>query len=292
MNTPRAKLSVSTPVVITMPQLSADWERDASIEELTQIAEAADRLGYYHLTCSEHVALPAIEHQRRGMSYWDPLATLGYLAARTQRIRLATNVLVLAYHHPLEIAKRYGTLDKVSNGRLILGVGVGSLKEEFDLLGAPFDDRGPRGDDALRALRASLSVPKPAYHGEFYSFDGMVVDPCAVQGHVPIWIGGRTQRSLRRAVTLADGWAPFNVTLQQAREWLGRFELPAGFEVVLPPPAPLDPINNPDRTRELLADTAAHGATIVSAWFRHDSLQQYLENLHALAELHPPGGPA
>lgn len=284
------KLSVSTPVVITMPQVSAEWEQDASIEDVAQIAAVADRLGYYHLTCSEHVALPAVEQQRRGVRYWDPLATLGYLAARTQRIRLATNVLVLAYHHPLEIAKRYGTLDTVSNGRLILGVGVGSLKEEFDLLRAPFDDRGPRGDDALRALRASLSVPEPAYHGEFYSFDGMVVDPCAVQDHVPIWVGGRTLRSLRRAVTLADGWAPFNVTLRQAREWLSRFELPSGFEVVLPPPAPLDPINAPDRTGEILADTAAHGATIVTAWFRHHSVQHYLENLHALAELHVRAG--
>lgn len=284
------KLSVSTPVVITMPQVSAEWEQDASIEDVAQIAAVADRLGYYHLTCSEHVALPAVEQQRRGVRYWDPLATLGYLAARTQRIRLATNVLVLAYHHPLEIAKRYGTLDTVSNGRLILGVGVGSLEEEFDLLGAPFDHRGPRGDDALRALRASLSVPEPAYHGEFYSFDGMVVDPCAVQDHVPIWVGGRTLRSLRRAVTLADGWAPFNVTLAQAREWLSRFELPSGFEVVLPPPAPLDPINAPDRTGEILADTAAHGATIVTAWFRHHSVQHYLENLHALAELHVRAG--
>lgn len=292
MSTPTVKLSLSTPVVITMPQASAAWEQDASIGELAAIAETADRLGYHHLTCGEHIALPAVEHQRRGMRYWDPLATLGYLAARTQRIRLATNVLVLGYHHPLEIAKRYGTLDKVSNGRLILGVGVGSLKEEFDLLGAPYDDRGPRGDDALRALRASLSVPEPAYHGEFYSFDGMVVDPCAVQDHVPIWIGGRTLRSLRRAVTLADGWAPFNVTPQQAREWLGRFELPPGFEVVLPPPAPLDPIDDPDRTREILADTAAHGATTITTWFTHRSLQHYLENLHALAELHPPGGSA
>ncbi|MEZ0350649.1 LLM class F420-dependent oxidoreductase [Mycobacterium sp. pR1184] len=290
MSTPTVKLSLSTPVVITIPGASAAWEQDASIEDLAQIAETADRLGYHHLTCSEHIALPAVEQQRRGMRYWDPLATLGYLAARTQRIRLATNVLVLAYHHPLEIAKRYGTLDKVSNGRLILGVGVGSLKAEFDLLGAPFEDRGPRGDDALRALRASLSVAEPAYHGEFYSFDGMVVDPCAVQAHVPIWIGGRTLRSLRRAVTLADGWAPFNVTLQQAREWLGRFELPADFEVVLPPPAPLDPINEPDRTREILADTAAHGATTVTTWFTHTSPQHYVENLHALAELHPPGG--
>jgi probable F420-dependent oxidoreductase len=287
MSTPRAKLSVSTPVVITLPN-SASWEQDASIDDLTQIAETADRLGYHHLTCSEHVALPAAGQERN--RYWDPLATLSYLAARTQRIRLATNVLVLGYHHPLEIAKRYGTLDKVSNGRLILGVGVGRLKEEFDLLGAPFDDRGPRGDDALRALRASLSVSEPAYHGEFYSFGGMVVDPCAIQEHVPMWVGGRTLRSLRRAATLADGWVPFNVTLRQAREWLGRFELPAGFEVVLPPPKPLDPINNPDRTRDILADTAAHGATIVSAWFTHTSLQHYLEILHALAELHPPGG--
>ncbi len=287
MSNPRAKLSVSTPIVITLPH-SDRWEKDASIEDLTQIAETADRLGYHHLTCSEHIALPAAAQERN--RYWDPLATLSYLAARTQRIRLATDVLVLAYHHPLEIAKRYGTLDKVSNGRLILGVGVGRLKEEFDLLGVPFDDRGPRGDDALRALRASLSVPEPAYHGEFYSFGGMVVDPCAVQEHVPIWVGGRTLRSLRRAATLADGWAPFNVTPQQAREWLGRFDLPPGFEVVLPPPALLDPINDPERTRDILAETAAHGATIVRAVFTHTSLQHYLENLQALAELHPPDG--
>ena len=279
------KLSVATPVVTLLPQVSAEWEKSASIEDLTQIAEAADRLGYHHLTCSEHVALPAAEQSRRGARYWDPLATLGYLAARTQRIRLATHVLVLAYHHPLEIAKRYGTLDKVSNGRLILGVGVGSLKEEFELLGAEFDDRGQRADDALRALRASLSVPEPSYHGEFYSFSGMVVDPCAVQERVPIWIGGRTLRSLRRAATLADGWAPFNVSLTEVRDWLGRFEIRPGFEVILPPPAPLDPINEPQRTCDSLADAAAHGATIVSATFAHTSLQHYLENLQALAEL-------
>jgi probable F420-dependent oxidoreductase len=284
------KLSVATPVVTMLPQASGDWEKTASIDDLAQIAQAADQLGYHHLSCSEHIALPAAERKRRGTRYWDPLATLGYLAARTQRIRLATHVLVLAYHHPLEIAKRYGTLDKVSNGRLILGVGVGSLKEEFELIGAPFDDRGSRGDDALRALRASLSVPEPSYHGEFYSFGGMVVDPCAVQDHVPIWIGGRTLRSLRRAATLADGWAPFNVSLQQVRGWLGRFELQPGFEVVLPPAAPLDPINEPERTRDVLAETAAHGATIISAMFIHTSLQHYEENLQALAELHPPGG--
>jgi hypothetical protein len=113
----------------------------------------------------------------------------------------------------------------------------------------------------------------------------MVVDPCAVQDHVPIWVGGRTLRSLRRAATLADGWAPFAVTLPQAREWLGRFELRPGFEVVLAPPALLDPINEPQRTRDAIAETVAHGATIVCAVFASTSLQHYLENLHALAEL-------
>ena len=202
------------------------------------------------------------------------------------RIRFATSVLVLPYHHPLEIAKRYGTLDKVSNGRVILGVGVGTLKEEFDLIGAPFDDRGPRSDDALRALRASLSKRVPEYHGPFYDFEGLVVDPCAVQEHVPIWVGGRTLRSLRRAVAFADGWCPFSVPPAQAAEWLQQVDVPPGFEVVLPPTERLDSVNEPSRTQEVLGQTAALGATIVMAGFATSSLEQYLERLEALASVH------
>lgn len=277
------RLSVATPIVTMNPASHSSWEQDGSVADLVRIAETADRLGYDHLTCSEHVALPAGELSRRGARYWDPLATFGYLAARTERIRFATYVLVLPYHHPLEIAKRYGTLDVVTGGRVVLGVGVGTLKEEFDLLGAPYDNRGPRGDDALKALRAALSQPEPAYHGEYYSFDSMVVDPCAVQEHVPIWVGGRTLRSLRRAVELADGWCPFSVPPVQAAEWLAQVDVPAGFEVALPPAGRLDPIDNPGATAEILATTAAAGATIVAAVFRHRSLEHYLEQLEALA---------
>ncbi len=280
------RLGIATPVVTNVAGAALSWEQDATIEDIGRVAEAADRLGYHHLTCSEHIGIPSAEAARRGSRYWDPLATLGYLAARTSRIRLATMTLVLGYHHPLEIVKRYGTLDHVSGGRVILGLGVGSLKEEFDLLGAPFDDRGPRADDALRALRAALSTNEPAYHGQYYSFGGLTVDPCALQSHLPFWIGGRTKRSLRRALTLAEGWCPFGIPVATAAQWLQSRDVPDGFEVVLPADRPIDPIGDPDGTREVLQTMAAGGTTILSARFLHRSLEHYLEQIHALAELH------
>ncbi|GAB3022471.1 TIGR03619 family F420-dependent LLM class oxidoreductase [Mycobacterium bourgelatii] len=280
------KLGIATPVVTNIGGAPLEWEKDAGIEEIGRVAEVADRLGYHHMTCSEHIGLPSAEIGRRGARYWDPLATFGYVSARTKQIRFATMTLVLGYHHPLAIVKRYGTLDHVSAGRVILGVGVGSLKEEFDLLGAPFEDRGARGDDALRALRAALPSSEPAYEGEFFSFGGLTVDPCALQPHMPIWVGGRTRRSLRRAVTLADGWCPFAVSIDTAAKWLQSFELPPDFEVVLPADQPLDPVGNPAATTEALRVLEAGGTTTLSARFVHHSLQHYLEQLHALTELH------
>jgi len=279
-----------TPVVTNVAGAPLTWEKNATVDDVGRVAETADRLGYHHMTCSEHIGLPSSEAARRGTRYWDPLATFGYVSARTSRIRLATMTLVLGYHHPLEIVKRYGTLDHVSNGRVILGLGVGSLKEEFDLLGASFDDRGARGDDALRALRAALPSNEPTYDGEFYSFGGLTVDPCALQPHIPFWVGGRTKRSLRRAVTLADGWCPFNVPLATAAEWLKAWELPEGFEVVLMAEQLLDPVGNPGQAEDSLHALAAAGTTTVSAVFLARSLEHYLEQLHALAELHDRSG--
>jgi probable F420-dependent oxidoreductase len=279
------RLAVATPVVTALPTAHATWEETGTVDDIARIAETADRLGYHHLTCSEHVGVPASEAPRRGARYWDPLATFGFVAARTQRIRLATNVLVLGYHHPLEIAKRYGTLDVVSGGRLILGVGVGTLREEFDLLGVPFEDRGPRADDALRALRAALSKSEPAYHGPFYDFSGLVVDPCAMQERVPIWVGGRTLRSLRRAVAHGDGWCPFGISLSQARTWLDSVDIPPGFEVVLSPARPLDPIQAPGASGAALQELGDAGATIARSPLVHHSLEHHVEQLEALSGL-------
>jgi probable F420-dependent oxidoreductase len=289
---PPVRLGITTPVVSMLPGAHADWEVEGSIDQVAAIATTADRLGYHHLTCSEHVVVPTDVAKVRGGRYWDPLATFGYLAAVTTRIRLATNVLVLGYHHPLEIAKRYGTLDQVAGGRVILGLGVGSLQEEFELLGVPFDDRGRRGDDALAALRASLSDPRPAYDGAYYRFSDVVLDPCAQQASVPLWIGGRTARSLRRAVELGDGWVPFGLKaadsasmLETARTtpaWAARRR---PLEVILRNGRPLDPVGDPDDTRRTVDRLVGAGATGLQLWFAHDSLDHYLEQLETMATL-------
>jgi probable F420-dependent oxidoreductase len=279
------RLSVITPVVTRVPGAHARWEEDAGMPELVRVARAADRLGYHHLTCSEHVGIPTGVAKVRGATYWDPLATFGYLAAVTERVRLATYVLVLGYHHPLEIAKRYGTLDMVSGGRLILGVGVGSLREEFELLDAPFADRGARADDALVALRASLSQDQPAHRGPHYRYDGFVIRPSAVQAPVPLWVGGRTRRSLRRAVALADGWAPFGVSAAQVAHWVADVPVPDGFELVISPERALDPGDRASACEDALGELAGAGATIVAARVVHHSLAHYLEQLEALAGL-------
>ncbi|WNG89117.1 TIGR03619 family F420-dependent LLM class oxidoreductase [Mycobacterium sp. ITM-2016-00317] len=276
-------IGLSTPVVVQTPAAASSWEAGAGIEDVARIAETADRLGFDFLTCSEHVAVPVEDAAVRGSVYWDPLATLGFLAARTSRIRLATSVLVLGYHHPLEIAKRYGTLDRVSGGRLVLGVGVGSLRAEFDLLGAAWEDRGARADDAIRALRASLSTPEPSYQGEFHRYRGMTVEPHAVQPRVPIWVGGRSRRSLRRAVGLADGWMPFGLRPAEIAEMLAGVHIPDGFDVVLPV-GPLDPRAGDECLRRLRTLRSA-GATGVTCSVAASSVEDYCDQLAGLRAL-------
>jgi probable F420-dependent oxidoreductase len=275
-----------------LPHAHASWEEDGTIDDVAAVARTAERLGFHFLTCAEHVVVPVDVAPARGSRYWDPLATFGYLAAVTTEIRLATNVVVLGYHHPLAIAKRYGTLDQVSGGRLILGLGVGSLEEEFDLLGAPFADRGARADDAIGALRASLSSPRPEYHGAFYRYSGVVLDPCALQPEVPLWIGGRTGRSLRRAVTLGDGWAPFGLRATDIAAMLAAAaDTPAWatrtrrLEVVLQNGRPVDPVDDPDRTVRAIERLTGAGATALQLNFVHHSPTHYLEQLEAVVPL-------
>jgi probable F420-dependent oxidoreductase len=286
------RFGLTTPIVTLVPRTHAPWETAAGPEELRTLVEAADRLGYHHVSCSEHVGIPAAAAQVRGGRYYDPAVTLGFVAAITRRIRLLTHVIVLPYHHPLALAKRYGTLDKLSHGRLVLGVGVGSLREEFDLLGLDFEGRGPRYEDALRALRASLAQSEPAYHGSHYRFEGFLVDPCAVQPRVPIWLGGRSPRSLRRALTFGDGWDPFHLDFDRLRgllrrardwpQWAGRSQ---PFDVALSPDEPiaLETDADAEQTLDMAARYRSIGATVLNLRFRHRSLSHLIELLERFA---------
>lgn len=297
------RFGLTSPIVTLTPRGHGPWEEAAGPDELRQIAEAADRLGFFHLTCSEHVGIPTDVAHVRGSRYYDPLATFGYLAAFTSRIRLATHVVVLPYHHPLEVAKQYGTLDRISNGRLILGVGVGSLEEEFRLVGAEFEKRGPMYEDALRAIRVALGSSKPSYHGTHFSFDGFVIDPCAVQERVPLWIGGRSERSLRRAVAFADGWDPFGLGLEELKtlldrhrekpEWREREERGEPLDLVFQPERTFDlrTAEGMERARAQCQGYAKIGATVLSVRFRSASVAEFVDQLERAAEILLPEFP-
>jgi probable F420-dependent oxidoreductase len=300
------RFGLTTPIVTLAARSHAPWEVDAGPSELRQIAIAADRLGYHHLTCSEHVGIPPDVVATRGGRYYDPLATFGYVAAVTERIRLATHVIVLPYHHPLEVAKRYGTLDRMSGGRLILGVGVGSLEPEFQMLGADFAGRGPVYEDALACLRAVLGKREPEYAGTHYRIAGFVIDPCAVQEHVPLWLGGRSPRSLRRALDFGDGWDPFRLGVEElgallakARDWpQWRARHEAGgsrppFEVVLSPEEIFDVTQaaGRDAMRTLVRRYQTIGATILSLRFKSTSCAHFIEQVEVfMREIAPEIG--
>jgi len=286
------RLGIITPIVTLLPRSHNPWEVDASVGDLVAVAQAADRLGYHHLGASEHVAVPIDVDPRRGLRYWDLLSTLAFLAAKTERIRLATNMVVLPYHHPLEVLKHYSTLDRLSGGRVILGIGVGSLQEEFALLGRQFKGRDARADDAIRAIRAGWGKQVQHYRGAHFSYENFAVDPIAVQERVPIWVGGRTERSLRRAVELSDGWVPFLLEPEQLATMLSRARQTKAWqqrehplEIVLWPEPAVDALNDADRVRRQAHEYLDLGATILNYRFHSESLAHHLDQMARLVEL-------
>ena len=138
----------------------------------------------------------------------DPLIWLAYAAAATSRIKLGTAILILPQHNPVLAAKQVATLDHMSGGRVLLGVGVGWLREEFEALGASFHDRGARMDECIAVMRELWSAERPSFRGRFFRFDGAHCRPRPVDGTVPIIVGGHSKAAARRAGRLGDGFFP------------------------------------------------------------------------------------
>ncbi|GHE49933.1 LLM class F420-dependent oxidoreductase [Streptomyces capitiformicae] len=185
------------------------WEADAGVGDLVEIARAADRAGFAYLASCDHVAIPRRLAPAMGTVWYDPVATLAFLAGVTERVRLLSHVAVVGLRHPLLTAKQYATLDHLSGGRLILGAGAGHVREEFEALGVDFERRGAVLDESLDALRAALGPEEfPSYQGKLYDFEGLGQRPRPAQERVPMWVGGSSPAAVRRAAVRGDGWLP------------------------------------------------------------------------------------
>ncbi|WP_167159823.1 LLM class F420-dependent oxidoreductase [Streptomyces sp. MBT27] len=185
------------------------WEADAGPEDLAEIARAADRAGFAYLASCDHVGVPRRLAGPMSTIWYDPVATLSFLAGITDRVLLMSHVAVVGLRHPLVTAKQYATLDHLSGGRLILGVGAGHVREEFEAVGADFERRGPVLDETIDALRAALGPEEyPSFRGERFAFEGLGQRPRPAQRRVPIWVGGSSPAAVRRAALRGDGWLP------------------------------------------------------------------------------------
>jgi len=211
------------PVQAQSSLFAEPWERSAGPEEIVAVAQAADRAGAYYVAVCDHFAIPRRLVEAMGAMWYDTTTTLAYLAGLTERTRLLTHVLVLAHRHPLLIAKALATLDRLSGGRLIVGVGAGHVPEEFALLGTPFEQRGRLLDDAIRGLAASLEHEYPALPDGAQGLDGSwAVAPRPVQQPRPaIWVGGSAPAAVRRAARMGDGWLPQGTPRHQMPPLLG-----------------------------------------------------------------------
>jgi probable F420-dependent oxidoreductase len=191
---------IQLPVQALSVMTSMPWEREAGVDDLRRAAVTADRAGFFYVAICDHIAIPRDKAETMSTTWFNPVATLGWIAGQTERTRLMTNVYVPAYRHPLETAKAFATLDHLSGGRVILGVGAGHVEGEFAALGIPFAERG-------RLTNEAIDVIVDAWTSEFVGDVGLRPRPVQ-QPRPPIWIGGSSKPALRRVAERGDGWIP------------------------------------------------------------------------------------
>ncbi|WP_020137701.1 LLM class F420-dependent oxidoreductase [Streptomyces sp. 351MFTsu5.1] len=203
------RYGIQLPVQSQSTIYAEPWEAEATPADLAGIARAADRAGFDYIAACDHVAIPRRLAPAMSTIWYDPVATLAFLAAVTERARLLSHVAVVGLRHPLLTAKQYATLDHLSGGRLVLGVGAGHVQEEFEALGVDFTHRGAVLDESIDALRSALGPEEfPEHHGKLYDFEGLGQRPRPAQAHVPLWVGGSSPAAVRRAALKGDGWLP------------------------------------------------------------------------------------
>lgn len=182
---------------------------DAAASTNVKIAKAAEALGFDSVWASDHVVIPA---RRSGIFteyFYDPFTLLAFISSVTSRILLGTSVIILPYRNPLVTAKMAASLDVVSGGRLLFGVGPGWMREEFEALGIPYESRGRMTDEYIEIIKTLWEKDDPKYEGEFFTFYDVGFDPKPLQKPGPtVWIAGSSERAMRRAALYGNGWQP------------------------------------------------------------------------------------
>ena len=200
---------------VCLPQ----YGRDVSLDDLRSVAGDAEDLGFDSVWASDHVVTPQHLQASIGPTFFDAFVVLSHVSALTRRVKLGTTVMVTPYRNPLVAAKIISTLDSLSGGRVVLGVGTGGAPDEFAALGIPESQRGARTDEYLAAMIELWTNDPSDYHGRYVSFEGVRFAPKPVQTpHPPIWVGGRSDAALRRTVRFGAAWHPTQMPVDALRE--------------------------------------------------------------------------
>ncbi len=204
---PRTKFGVCLP----------NFGLHASAEAVLSVAKAAEEMGLESVWTTDHVLVPNVHADPYG-TVLDPLATLAFVGAQTHRVKLGTSILVVPLRNPILVAKEAASIDHLSNGRLILGAGVGWLEKEFSYLRADYKRRGAYFKESIRVMRVLWTEKSPELHGQFFDFSGATFQPKPAQpGGPPIFIGGNSKVAVRRAAKIGDGWHPVGVSVESLR---------------------------------------------------------------------------
>jgi probable F420-dependent oxidoreductase len=280
-----------------------DWELSSGPAELARVARQAEDSGFFYVAVCDHTAIPRRLAGAMSTTWYDTIATLGWLAGITSRIRLMSHVYIAAHRHPLRAAKEFSTLDVLSGGRVIIGVGAGHVNEEFDLFGPPFDERGAGLDEAVDAIAAALTEEFPTLPGPRWPAADLGVSPRPVQRpRPPIWVGGSSRAALRRAAQRGDGWLPQTVRRSDMRDQVAqllelRQDLRDGAPIEIGALAGVFHVGepdhelprgtmsgSPDRIAENLSELIDMGVSHIQMRFPNRSLDELCDQIAAFGE--------
>ncbi|HXQ43590.1 MAG TPA: TIGR03619 family F420-dependent LLM class oxidoreductase [Acidimicrobiales bacterium] len=280
-----------------------DWEPSSGPAELARIARQADESGFFYVAVCDHTFIPRLLATAMSTTWYDTIATLGWLAGITSRVRLMSHVYIASLRHPLRAAKEFATLDLLSGGRLVIGVGAGHVLEEFALLGPEFAERGRALDESIDAIAAALVDEFPELPGPRWPATDLGVGPRPVQRpRPPIWVGGSSRPALRRAAARGDGWLPQTAKRAELKTQVAellelRKELGGGAPIAIGALAgtfhvgepswelPRGTVSgSPERIAEDLAEVTALGCSHLQLRFPSRSVEEMCDQMAAFGE--------